>query len=67
MQHAVDSGDRPRGEGTPVAAPGTEEIAVEVVDVLRFQLGYVEVAEVRLEVAVDDRAGVGDGGSGPPR
>ena len=56
VEHAVDPGHRSRREGAVVAATGPKVVRVEVVDVRSGQLGQVEVAEVRLEVALDDRA-----------
>jgi hypothetical protein len=42
---------------------GTQEVSVEVVDVRSGQLRQVEVAEMRLEMALDDGADMAHGGS----
>jgi hypothetical protein len=58
VKHAVDAGDGSVGERPVVPAAGSQEVGVEVVDIGSHELGQVEVADVRLEVAVDDGAGV---------
>ena len=67
MQHAVDTGDGPGAERTVIPPARSQEVAVEVVDVDGRQLLDVEVAEVWLQVDVDDRAGVADGRGCPCR
>jgi hypothetical protein len=61
----VNADHRARSEGAAFPATCPQEIPVEVVDVGGVQLGQVEVAEVRPEVAVDDGAGVAHGGGRP--
>jgi hypothetical protein len=61
----VHPGDRPWRERGTIASPTATEVAVEVVDVLRCQLDDVEVAEIGLEMAVDDRARVTRSGDCP--
>ena len=63
----MDAGDGPRGERPVVPAAGPQQVRVEVVDVRSGQLGQVEVAEMRLEMALDDGAGMAHGGSEPAR
>lgn len=56
MDHAVDPGDRSRSERALVATTGSQEVGVEVIDVRGGQFGQVHVAEVGLQVAIDDRS-----------
>jgi hypothetical protein len=65
VQDAVHPSDRPWRERDTISSPTATEVAVEVVDVLRCQVDDVEVAEIRLEMAVDDRACVTHGGGCP--
>src|SRR6266511_780996 len=65
VQDAVDAGDRSRRERTVPSPTGPHEMTVEVVDVGRSQLGDIEVAEVRLEIALDDGVSVAGRGYRP--
>jgi hypothetical protein len=61
----VDAGDRPWRERAVASAAGTQEEPVEVVDVCRGELGHVQMAEMRGEIAVDHGAGVAGSGYCP--
>jgi hypothetical protein len=54
VEHAVDTSHCSRGQRAIVPATGPQEMGVEVVDVRSRQLGETEVAEVRLEMTLDD-------------
>ena len=55
VKHGVDASDRSWSKWTVVSPSCPKEVGVEVVDVRSGELGQVEVAEVRLEVALHDR------------
>jgi hypothetical protein len=67
VKHTVDAGHRSGGGGPVVSATRPQEVCVEVVNVRGGEFGQVEVAKVRPQVALDDRARVAHGGGGPPR
>jgi hypothetical protein len=65
MEHSMDPGHGSWGEGRS-SRRCPQEMRVEVIDIRGGQLGQVEVAEVRLQVALDDRPRVAHDGGGPP-
>jgi hypothetical protein len=63
----MDSVNRPWGQWSAIVAAAAQLVPVEVVDVERGQLVDCQVAQVRLEVVLDDAARLAQGRRRPGR